>query len=871
MIPQLNARRLLKPLLSAAAVLAVTSTASAQVVSTWNGGGANGSWGTAGNWDTPPDQLNANETVIVLGGTTQTNTNVPGVTPFVLSHLQVAADATNGFRLSGAPLQFNGANTDPVTYPTGIFNNTTRTFFIANEIQVNTAFQFNITANDNFAAEINFFGRLTGNGAVTVTGANSTNMVVASRNNTSYTGLFTVSANTSTQLGAVNALFRQSISIPSTGNSILFAGTTSAAGLNQNGIAIGDVGYNQQIGSINGGGQLLMGVAGATTAASTVLAGYSNTAMNLNGTGTGGSLSSTNPEGHFGKVGTADFTYRSRQDAWVGSLSVRDGVMSMDSSGTSNGVLAGAVANNFTIYGGTNTQLRINNTTGLANTITTGRIGDLLNIRLAGGIFRLDGSGTALNSNQETVGNLVPFVGRGLVIVNANAAQFARLNFAAFDSTTLVRGGQIGFAGRTLGATTVAGSSGVTFASTTAIDNTVIGGILPWSLAEDGYTVPGTLNNAANTQATYNPNTFASIGANGIAPFTSFDASNVLAPAGNTAIPGVVNSLVLQPGANVTVGAAVSSGAILSRGAGVIDGSFTVPGRAYLNTSNGASLAVNAPFTATGLSTSGTVSVAAATLTGASATIPQVVVNIGNLSLGAPVALTGGATNILYNIARGATLTLPTAGLSITGTGVSPATATLRGAGTVVGNLTIGNNAVIGGTDLAGDLGGGQSPGTLAITGNLALNTGSKFRFYITSIHGDTGGSTTNGRYTQAKINATGALDLTNAGVGGVTIEPWSLNLRNSATDGIYDWDNTVEHFFVLGTYGSFTAFDSNKFVVNTGFQNFSTLNGLGFGAFSVITQGNNLVLYFNPVPEPALVGFGVLGLVAVARRFRKA
>jgi fibronectin-binding autotransporter adhesin len=859
MITRLFVRRLLTPLLSAAATLAIAGPVSAQNVSNWLGNGGNGNWSTSANWDAPPVAASGGaggtSTFITMEGTTNTTTNMNLASPFTITQLTQGTTATSGFTINGGTFNFQ-ADADTLTNPAGIINNSNRVMRLNSNLNVNIPITVFMPTNDPNGAEM-YWGQgtknqLSGSGNITTVpdAAPATNLVILSRNNVNYTGNVNITLASAIQLGAPNALFRSTaISMANSTQSLAFAGFTSASGL-------GSAGFNQQLGNISGSGQFTLGDLGGAAQAATVLSGYNNSNAILGGAA---SLAGTNTLSHFGKVGTGTTTIRSSNNSFVASFSVREGTLTLETSGVAVGSYSGTAQSFAVIYGGT--QFRLNNAT--ATTIAAGRLGDLFDIRLSGGVFRFDGSGTASASNTENVRNLIPYAGLGVVAVNANAAQFARFNFADFDSSTLGRGGQIGFVGPSLGAGTGAGQSGVTFTSTTALNATAIGGILPWSLAQTNYTTnPGAAN------VTFVPNTFGTSGANGIAPLTTFDGSNVLAPAGASVLPATINSLVLDAGATTVSSAntTVTAAAILARGTSTLDGTgITSANRGYFTATPGGALTITAPVvltgttaTTSGLSTSGNVNLAAVTMSG---TNPTLQVNSGNTTLTG--AVTGATTNPIFVVTRGSTLTVPT-GLTInTGGG------TLRGNGTVVGNVTVAAGGLIGGTSNAGDNTAGQAPGTLTINGDLILQAGANFRFYINSVYGDTGGSTTNGQYTQAKILAT-TLDLTQANsTTKITVQPWSLDLKNSAGNApIYDYDNTEEYFWVLGTFsGGITGFSSDKFTVNTAFQNFATNNPLGFGSYEVLQQGNNLVLHFNPVPEPALLGLAALGLVALRRR----
>ena len=124
--------KLIRPLkLSCVAMFAAALPAMAQITNTWNGGGADDNWTTAGNWS--PGTPSAGDSLIFDGSTRLTPNNdltsgtligginfAPGASPFTLGGNQILLqgtvqnDATNQLQTIGTPLVL----TNTVTFNT---------------------------------------------------------------------------------------------------------------------------------------------------------------------------------------------------------------------------------------------------------------------------------------------------------------------------------------------------------------------------------------------------------------------------------------------------------------------------------------------------------------------------------------------------------------------------------------------------------------------------------------------------------------------------------------------------------------------------------------------------------------------------------
>jgi hypothetical protein len=187
----------------------------------------------------------------------------------------------------------------------------------------------------------------------------------------------------------------------------------------------------------------------------------------------------------------------------------------------------------------------------------------------------------------------------------------------------------------------------------------------------------------------------------------------------------------------------------------------------------------------------------------------------------------------------------------------------LTGQGTVVGNVTVGANGAANGASgtitpsaLAGAAANLASPGVLNVTGNLTLQQGGNYNWYLSSVQG--------GQYTQSQIAVTGDLDLTNlSSTNQFTVRPTSLLLNNNATGAVYQWPLII-------VSGTINGYSQDKFSVDPSAFTNSLQAGWGF---TIDTVGSTLVLTYAPIPEPTIIlGSAVAVLLGgyVARKRRK-
>ena len=183
------------------------------------------------------------------------------------------------------------------------------------------------------------------------------------------------------------------------------------------------------------------------------------------------------------------------------------------------------------------------------------------------------------------------------------------------------------------------------------------------------------------------------------------------------------------------------------------------------------------------------------------------------------------------------------------------------------GILEIATGVDLSGHDMtiAGVISPGNSPGTAATGAQTWLDGGS----YLWEINNSAGIKGVDEGWDWLSI--TGALDLTNLGTGGFTIDIDSLTLGNSVgdADGFDSWskgDGNVDYSFIIASASAgITGFDAADFSFDSsGFSNGPSWD------WQIKLSGSDLVLEAYAVPEPsstALLGLG--GLALMLRRKR--
>jgi hypothetical protein len=528
------------------------------------------------------------------------------------------------------------------------------------------------------------------------------------------------------------------------------------------------------------------------------------------------------------------------------------------------------------VYAGA--ELRTVTGTSTAGATANGRLQNNLATTLSGGMLHMDASGLGSSGTgySDAAGALTIGSGESTIRIDAAAGRGAQLSFASLTQGTST--GTVFFQSGNLGTAPLntAGSGNVNFGTAPAL----VGGILPYGFAAD------TATGSPTTFVTYDGTNLSIRGVSTYAPAFGTDADNVsLSTAPDLAADQTANSLRLTAGGSVDTKGhtlTITSGALLSNGGGDLsNGTLAFGGTtpatrttAYVTTNNALNISSN--IEAANLSKNGAGNLTltgATTLTGSAGNV--VAVNAGTLTLGPGSSVTTSnapsATNPLtYQVSRGATLDVTANGLAVgnftTLTG-GYATTAAGIPSTVAGNVSVGG----GGTIAPSSLGGGTglaSPGTLAVDGNLSLGGGSTYAWYVSSAitNGDNTAAPTAGTvshflspYTSSLVTATGTLDLSGASSDSkivLKISPLALSNAGPTTgaNAIYDLNLASDtRSWVIAQAGGVSGFAADKFVIDA-----SAFGGSGLGTyaadFSISLVGNDLVLTFSPVPEPAAV-----------------
>jgi autotransporter-associated beta strand protein len=231
-------------------------------------------------------------------------------------------------------------------------------------------------------------------------------------------------------------------------------------------------------------------------------------------------------------------------------------------------------------------------------------------------------------------------------------------------------------------------------------------------------------------------------------------------------------------------------------------------------------------------------------------------IGTGTLTLSQPNTYTGGT-----KVSAGTLLVTNTTG-SGTGTGSVDVQSggTLGGTGFITGNVTIGAGATVS---------PGLSPGVLTV-GPTTFAGGGNYNWQVFDAAGAPGTG-------YDELSVTGPLTVTATGASPFNVNLWSLSAVNPDVNGdARNFNNTMAMSWTLvHTTAGVTGFDPTAFLIHVAAFNGTGgfTNALNGGLFRVGLAGNDLVLQFQPTPEPAHILAVVFALPAVAwlrRRVRR-
>lgn len=306
-------------------------------------------------------------------------------------------------------------------------------------------------------------------------------------------------------------------------------------------------------------------------------------------------------------------------------------------------------------------------------------------------------------------------------------------------------------------------------------------------------------------------------------------------------------------GTTALIGSTLTQSGTVAFNNATVRGTFTQAAGATLNATNGLNVTGSGTVTA-----NGTVNLAN-----------------GGESLGRVVVNPGGAVNVGGNalyLNAGSRTTIGSVGApggalaAASGASVELA-GQLVNNGTQTGALNVNFGGLAKGAGSFGAVnvgdGGKFSPGNSPGTANAAsftLGAGSRYEFEISNTAADL-------------LNVSGTLTLSAGTTANsrLVVALFTLDGSNNPAT-LTTFDATQQRTFLLATAGGgIVGFDPNEATVDrTGF-----LNDPQGGTFTVLQQGNNLVVQFVPVPEPGtwallLVGGGLAWAAAGGRRFAR-
>lgn len=632
-----------------------------------------------------------------------------------------------------------------------------------------------IEANGAFSAYNHTIGSLSGSGTL-LTGRQSwgadTIKIGANGSSTTFDGVI---ANTPNAWGGINKIGTGTLTL-SGANTYTYDTVVSAGSLKLGAshvipdvsaltVAAGAVfdlnSYSDTVGSLGGGGNVLLG-SGTLTA------------VNATTTTLSGTISGT---GNFTKTGTATLGLTGT-NIYSGATTVDSGTLTVYNAGKISGTGSVTLAGQGMLH-------LLNSTTNLSD-----RINDNASVTLAGGRILLAGNGSA--NTTETVGALTVSAGASKIAIAPGTGRTAELTAGPLTRADF---GTLSFEGTNFGS----GTSGarVKFTAVPSLDD----GILPYAVV-----------NGADF-ATYD-------GTYGITPYTGYVTSlspagstdNVkISAAGNIASNTSVNSLIVNGNYNVTGSAGTTltleSGGLLTTGTttisvptlafGGVDGKIFT----YGDTTIDSVITGNA-----GLSKSGSGSL---TLTAATAYAGQTFINEGTLK-GTTVSLQNNAAITVNTALEFAQSAAGTFAAEISGLGTliksGAGTLTLTGQNTLAGTTVVKEGTLAYGTDNA------LGTGAVTVTGGtLAIGSYSDAVGIVTLSGGaitGTGGVLTGDSYAvesgtvSAILAGTGTLTKSGAGVvtlsgsntysGGTTVSAGTLAGDTASLQGNITATGTV-------------------------------------------------------------------------------
>ncbi len=800
--------------LAAVVSCALTVTAIAQNA-TWDGGGANGDWGTAANWagDASPFATSSTSGTLSFAGSTQT-TATNEAAGRAVNGISFASTAS-AFTLTGSAITLGG-NVGFSANPSAVVTQT-----INLDMAVSAGRSFDSQANGSLVVN----GVISGSGGVVKGQLGSTTFAGAN----TFTGALDVRAGTaiattiaaSGSASSIGAGSYIALGGPagSTATTLTYTGTATAPITVNRAVALPAANSNAG-GTItnNGSGPLVFnGVftnSGASGTKSFTLGGSNNGGNDFqsvitNGT-VGGAVAVT-------KAGVGIWTL-SGANTFTGNVSVTAGTLWITSlaDGTANALGVGSQVNlgSGATFGGNlaytgSTAGATNRTIVLAAT-TTGQAtisnngsgpvvfgGALTNLGTSGTkTFTLGGSNTGDNDFRSTIadgaGGVLGLTKSGIGVwkISGTNTFSGAMAIAAgtLKVTSLTDAGQASSLGTAAGIRVGGGAGGA------VLDYVGPGGSTNRTIqigTNSGTPAPTDVGGARIRSNGSGPLVFTS------ATFNATGLADSLAPVRTLTLGGTNGGINAIQGVIVDGLAGTMATAVTKEDAGV--------------------WALSAVNTYSGTTT----------------------VSGGTLKLGAAGSIASSPT---VNVAAGASFDVS----ALAGGYGVPSGQTLAGSGTVVGSAVLGSAAT---------LSPGTTVGMLTTAGELTWNPGGNYNWQILSGTGAAGDSSS---WDLASV--TGTLTIASTSVDPFRINLWTI--ASTGTGGLVSGPsanfNPSSNYVwkIASATGGISGFSADKFSISTSATNGTDgfANDLGGGTFSLSQSGNDLNLVFSAGGGPSVI-----------------
>ena len=215
------------------------------------------------------------------------------------------------------------------------------------------------------------------------------------------------------------------------------------------------------------------------------------------------------------------------------------------------------------------------------------------------------------------------------------------------------------------------------------------------------------------------------------------------------------------------------------------------------------------------------------TLSGANTYTGPTSINAGTLALSGSGSFADSPL-ITVGIAAGSTAKFDVSAVT-GGTYDVPSGQTIKGGGTVVGNISLGSGAI---------LAPGNSPGTLTETGNATYAGGGTYQWEINNATGTKGADPGWDWH-----NISGTLTIGATSSSQFTIDITGLNTGNTA-GVVSNFNKFANYSWIISSAGSISGFAPDEFTLAT--TNFINNNSINDGSFKITQVGNDLVLQYD-------------------------